>query len=106
VGHVKDGQEHGQGKIIDSDGGSYEGQFKDGKMTGTGTITSPNGQSVQLKKWREVVLGGNNKKKKRRVSKDLTAIIQQLRQHQAVMAPEMKKRMVKNVMPSTTIQLC
>jgi hypothetical protein len=105
-GQFKDGQPNGRGKMTFPDGASYEGQFKDGRPTGTGTVTLPCGHTVQLKKWRKVVPGGNKKKKKRRASKDLTAIIQQLRQHQTVMAPEMKKRMVENVMFQTKSMLC
>ena len=42
-GEFKDGKRHGQGTLTYSDGEKYVGEFKDGKRHGQGTDTLKNG---------------------------------------------------------------
>ena len=43
-GDWKDGKENGQGTLTWSNGSKYEGEWKNGKRTGHGTLTNSDGK--------------------------------------------------------------
>lgn len=50
-GQLVNGQAHGRGKLTDSDGSSYEGEWKEGKRQGLGVWRSAGGAQTYEGQW-------------------------------------------------------
>lgn len=46
IGNLKKGEFDGKGLLQFSEGGSYDGEFKAGKMSGLGTFVNPDGEET------------------------------------------------------------